>query len=103
MVKIKDKNHHLAIAIKENYAAGMKPKEIASLFHISKQRVNYWIHHSIKTRKRRTKLTLKEIFIGLCLDKKLLDDFNKDEEKLYDEDKMENEIDEEMELEEDNA
>jgi len=27
MVKIKDKNHHLAIAIKENYSAGMKPKD----------------------------------------------------------------------------
>ena len=52
MVKIKDKNHHLA---------GMKAKDIASLFHISKQRVNYWIHRSIRTRKRRTKLTRKEI------------------------------------------
>ena len=61
MVKIKDKNHHLAITIKVNYAAGMKPKEIASLFQISKQRVNYWIHRPIKTRKRRTKLTRKEI------------------------------------------
>ena len=28
MVKIKDKNHHLAIAIKENYAAGMKARDI---------------------------------------------------------------------------
>ena len=61
MVKIKDKNHHLAIAIQENYSAGMKAKDIASLFKISKQRVNYWIHRSIKTRKRRTKLTRKEI------------------------------------------
>ena len=60
MVKIKDKSHQLAITIKTNYAAGMKPKEIA-LFQISKQRVNYWIHRPIKTRKRRTKLTRKEI------------------------------------------
>ena len=56
-----DKNHHLAIAIKENYNAGMKPKEIAALFHISKQRVNYWIYREIKERKRRMKLTRKEI------------------------------------------
>ena len=40
MVKIKDKKHHLAIAIKENFAAGMKPKDIAKLFNLSKQRVN---------------------------------------------------------------
>ena len=61
MVKIKDKNHHLAIAIKENYAHGMKPKEIANLFHLSKQRVNYWLHHEIRSRKRRRKLNRKEI------------------------------------------
>ena len=61
MVKIKDKNHHLTIAIRENYVHGMKPKEIANLFKISKQRVNYWIHHMIKKRKRRTKLNRKEI------------------------------------------
>ena len=35
MVKIKDKNNHLAIAIKENYSAGMKAKDIANLFGIS--------------------------------------------------------------------
>ena len=35
MVKIKDKNHHLAIAIKENYSSGMKPKDIAALFLLS--------------------------------------------------------------------
>ena len=61
MVKIKDKNHHLAIEIKENYAHGMKPKEIANLFHLSKLRVNYWLHHEIRNRKRRTKLNHKEI------------------------------------------
>ena len=63
MVKIKDKKHHLAIAIKENFAAGMKPKDIAKLFNLSKQRVNYWIHSSIRKRKRRSKLTRKEINI----------------------------------------
>ena len=61
MVKIKDKNHHLAIAIKENYMAGMKPKDIAALFHLSKQRVNYWIHREIKSLKRWTKLNRREI------------------------------------------
>ena len=35
--------------------------DIANLFGISKQRVNYWIHRSIKTRKRRTKLIRREI------------------------------------------
>ena len=40
--------HHLPIAIKKNYEAGMKPKEIAKLFGISKQRVNYWIHTPLK-------------------------------------------------------
>ena len=57
----KYKNHDLAIAIQMNYKAGMKAKAIADLFKITKQRVNYWIHHSIKKRTRRTKLTRKEI------------------------------------------
>ena len=61
MVKIKDKKHRLAIAIQENFSHGMKPKDIAELFHLSKQRVNYWIHRSIKKRKRRTKLNRNEI------------------------------------------
>ena len=62
MVKIRDKDHRLAIAIQENYSAGMKPKVIANLFKISKQHVNYWIHTPIKKkRKRRTKLTRNEI------------------------------------------
>ena len=61
MVQIKDKNHNLAISIQENFAHGMKPKEIADLFHLSKQRVNYWLHHTIKKRKRRTKLNRREI------------------------------------------
>ena len=63
MVKIKEKSNHLAIAIKENYKAGMKPRDIAKLFKISKQRVNYWIHKPIAQRKRRMKLTRREINI----------------------------------------
>ena len=31
----------------------MKPKEIANLFNLLKQRVNYWLHQEIKNRKRR--------------------------------------------------
>ena len=42
----------------------MKPIEISKLFNISKQKVNYWIHNSIIFhRKRRTKMTRKEINI----------------------------------------
>ena len=42
----------------------MKPIEIAKLFNISKQKVNYWIHNPIiLRRKRRTKMTRKEINI----------------------------------------
>ena len=63
MVKnfLPDTKHHLPIAIKKNFEAGMKPKEIAKLFGISKQRVSYWIHTPLKRRIRRTKLTRKEI------------------------------------------
>ena len=57
----KYKNHRLAIAIQMNYEAGMKAKDIGSLFYITKQRVNYWLHNPIKKRKRRTKLTKREI------------------------------------------
>ena len=40
----------------------MNPGKIANLFKISKQRVNYWLHHPIiQKRKRRTKLNRKEI------------------------------------------
>ena len=60
-ILIKDKEHHLAIAIKQNFAAEMRQKDIATLFKISKQRVNYWIHNPIQKRKRRTKLSRKEI------------------------------------------
>ena len=61
---IKRGNKDLAIAIKKNYEAKMKPIEIAKLFNISKQKVNYWIHNPIIVRrKRRTKMTRKEINI----------------------------------------
>ena len=52
IVKVKDYKHHLAITIKKNYEAGMRPKDIAALFKISKQRINYWIHHSIHNKKK---------------------------------------------------
>ena len=57
----KYKNHLLTIVIQMNYEVGMKTKEIASLFHITKQRVNYWLHNPIKKRKRRAKLAKREI------------------------------------------
>ena len=44
---------------------------------------------------------MKEKFIGLYLDRKLIEDFDEDEEIWYDEDKIDDEIDEEMEIEED--
>ena len=51
----------VAITIKKNYQAGMRPIDIALLLKIPKQVVNYWIHHPIiEKRKRRTKLTRKE-------------------------------------------
>ena len=61
MVKefLPDTKHHLPIAIKQNFKAGMRPIEIAKLFKISKQKVNYWLHNPIKQRKRRIKLTRK--------------------------------------------
>ena len=40
-ILVKDKEHHLAIAIKENFNARIRQKDIAALFKISKQRVNY--------------------------------------------------------------
>ena len=75
MTKIKDKNHHLAIAIKENYSHRMKPKEIINLFHLSKQRVNYFIHHLINNQKRRSKLNCKEInmIVKWVKDKPIMD------------------------------
>ena len=62
--KIKDSDYKLAITIKKNYESGMKPRDIAKLFNISKQRINYCIHHSkINKKKRRTKLTRNEKLI----------------------------------------
>ena len=57
----KYKNQKLGNAIIKNHEAGMKFKDIAKLFKISRQRVNYWIHNKIiMPRKRRTKLTRNE-------------------------------------------
>ena len=42
---------------------------------------------------------IKEKLIGLCLDRKLIEDFNEDVETLYD-DEDNDEIEEEMEIEE---
>ena len=59
-----DSKHEFAIAIKKNYEAGKRPKDIAELFNLSKQRVNYWLHHEIQIkRKRREKLTRNERLI----------------------------------------
>ena len=56
------KRFELAISIKKNHEAGMKPGKIDNLFKISKQRVNYWLYHPIiQKRKRRTKLNRIEI------------------------------------------
>ena len=66
MVIQKYKNHALANAIRKNHEAGMKAIEIAKLFKISPQRVNYWIHTEVVPRKRRTNLTRNEnlLFLG---------------------------------------
>ena len=59
--KVKISNKDTDIAIKMNFQAGMKLKDIASLFGVSKQKVNYWIHHSTNKRKtRKTKLNRNE-------------------------------------------
>lgn len=60
-ISVKDKEHLLAKAIKENFAAGIRLKDIVSLYKINKQIVNYWIYNPIWKRKRREKLSRKEI------------------------------------------
>ena len=35
-IQVKDKDHHLAIAIKKNFVAGMRQIDIANLFKIDK-------------------------------------------------------------------
>ena len=57
--KIKDINHISAIAIKKNYEAVMKPKNISELFKISKQRINYWIHHPAQIKRKRRTINTK--------------------------------------------
>ena len=62
----------MAITIKTNYQAGMKPRDITFLLKVSKQVVNYWIHYiNIEKRKRRTKLIRKEknLLIKLAKDR----------------------------------
>ena len=61
MVKYAPNKRNIVIEIRENYFAGMKPKKIAKLFQLSKQRVNYWIHTPGRQKKRRGKLSRKEI------------------------------------------
>ena len=46
---------------------------------------------------------MKEKLIDLCLNRKLIEEFDKEGETLFDEDKMSDETNEEMEIEEDNA
>lgn len=59
--KNKDSKRELAIAIRKNFEAGMKPRDISKLFNITKQRVNYCIHHSTyNKRRRRSKLSRNE-------------------------------------------
>lgn len=60
MVKLNDKNE-TAIAIKKNYGTGMKNKDITNLFKIKRQKVSYWSHRNVCTKKRRKKLNLGEI------------------------------------------
>ena len=50
-----DSRHEFAIAIKKNYEAGMRPKDIAELFNLSKQRVNYWLHMKYKLKGKEEK------------------------------------------------
>ena len=50
--KIKDSDHELAFVIKKNSEAGMKTRKISDILKISKQRFNYWIHHSILKREK---------------------------------------------------
>ena len=71
--KNKPSKRDLAIAIKQNYEAGMKPIDISKLFNITKQRINYIIHHSTNNKRRRTKLTRNEknILIKWAKDKSI--------------------------------
>ena len=47
--------------IKELLLKGWSQKKIAKLLNLSKQRVNYWAHHQIKTSQIRKK-KLKDIY-----------------------------------------
>ena len=68
--KNKDSKRELAIAIRKNFEAGMKPRDISKLFNITKQRVNYCIHHSTNNkRRRRSRLSRNEKNILIKWDK----------------------------------
>ena len=82
---MKEKN--LLLLLKKNYQAGMKAVDISRLFKISKQKVNYWLHHPFIIKiKRRTKLIRPEINIiikwakdkpiNICSAKKIRNRFN---------------------------
>jgi len=45
-----------SIAIKSLLNKGLKPIEVANLLDLSKQRVNYWKKHEIKTIQTRKKI-----------------------------------------------
>ena len=65
MVIQKYKNHALANAIRKNHEAGMKAIEIAKLFKISPQRINYWIHTEVVPRKRRFSFLVRFVLLFL--------------------------------------
>ena len=43
---------NMLLELKKNYIAGMKPIQIAKLFHISSQKVSDWGHHPIVCREK---------------------------------------------------
>ena len=59
MVKKPNKD---AIIIKELLSKGWTQKKVAAFLKLSKQKVNYWAQHEIKTSQNR-KMKLKDIYI----------------------------------------
>ena len=97
----------------------MKPKEYKALSKKEKENIKFEYEHE-KARREVYEQEIEELekmealdylsvlndetkekLIGLCLNRKLLEDFNEDGETNYEEDKMEDEIDEKMEISED--
>ena len=105
---------------KLNKLLKMKPKQYKAISKKEKEEIKYEFEHEKARREVYEEeieklekmealdyLSLlndetKEKLIGLCLDKKLLEDFNEEGETLYDEDEMGDDLDEEMEIEEAN-